>query len=405
MAAGLVSEDGHRAIGLRKEGGRHKGDPSIGLEIPLEDVSGDQRRNGSGCLIGRQTMRMTVALTARFRPGAEPWYAPMAVSRSSYTQTMNRSTEIEAVFRRLLASLLEGDHQAVGNLVSENASVRWITTAEDEWWSGHEEVTSLALARSRETLVVRYEYPRLEGFESGPVGWVAAETVGHRAGDDPFIARQTAVFQLEAGAWRIVQWHISTAAPNVEVFGHKMPGSLDKLITSLEDSDGVATDGIPSGTVTVMFTDIEDSTVISQESGDQKWTQTLEDHFAMLDHIIKRHRGNVIKRLGDGTMTVFGSARDAIDAALEAQSAVSSTELKIRIGLHTGDSLRRDGDYYGVAVNKAARIAGIAAGGEIMVSAITAELSGGQGGRFGPARTVSLKGLAGTHEILTVEAS
>lgn len=322
-----------------------------------------------------------------------------------YTQTMNRSTEVEAVFRRLLASLLVGDHEAVGNLISENASVRWITTAEDEWWSGYEEVVSLALARSKETRVVRYEYPRLEGFESGSVAWVAAETVGHRPGDAPFVSRQTTVFQLEAGAWRIVQWHISTAAPNIEVFGHKMPGSLGELLSSLEASDGPFADGMPAGTVTVMFTDVEDSTVVSQRLGDQKWTQTVEDHFAILDQVIKRHRGNLVKRLGDGTMTVFESARAAIDAAIEAQSAVSNTELKVRIGVHTGDSLRRDGDYYGVAVNKAARIAGIAAGGEIMVSAVTAELSGGQGIHFGPPRTVSLKGLDGTHDILAVEAA
>jgi class 3 adenylate cyclase len=104
-------------------------------------------------------------------------------------------------------------------------------------------------------------------------------------------------------------------------------------------------------------------------------------------------------------MTVFESARAAIDAAIETQAAVSGTELKVRIGVHTGDSLRRDGDYYGVAVNKAARIAGIAAGGEIVVSAVTAELSGGHGVSFGSARTVSLKGLGGTHNILTVESS
>jgi len=324
--------------------------------------------------------------------------------RRSYTPIVNRSSEVETVFRRLLASLLVGDDDAVRNLVSENGSVRWITTAKDEWWSGHEEVVSLALARSRETRVVRFEYPRLEGFESGPVGWVAAETVGHRPGYDPFIARQTAVLQLEAGVWKIVQWHISTAAPNVEVFGYKMPGSLGELVSSLESPDSGIADGIPAGTVTVMFTDIEDSTVISQESGDQRWTQIVEDHFALLDQVVKRHRGSVVKRLGDGTMSVFGSARDAIDAALETQSTVSSTALKVRIGVHTGDSLRRDGDYYGVAVNKAARIAGIASGGEIIVSAVTAELSGGQGVHFGPSRTVSLKGLSGTHQILAVQA-
>lgn len=318
---------------------------------------------------------------------------------------MNPSGEVEAVFRRLLNSLLVDDEEAVGNLISESPSVRWITTAEDEWWGGYQEVVSLALSRSRETRVVRWEYPRLEGFESGPVGWVAAETVGHRPGDDPFIARQTAVFRLEGGAWRVVQWHISAPAPNVEVFGHDMPGSLGDLVSSLESSDGALAPGIPAGTVTIMFTDIEDSTVISQDSGDQKWAEIVENHFAMLDQVIKRHRGNVVKRLGDGTMTVFGSARDGIDAALEAQSAVSSTPLKIRIGVHTGDILRRDSDYYGVAVNKAARIAGIAAGGEVMVSAVTAELSGGQGVRFGSSRNVSLKGLAGIHEILTVETS
>ena len=316
---------------------------------------------------------------------------------------MDQSGEVEAVFRRLMASLLAGDEESVGNLVSDNPLVRWITTAEDEWWSGHDEVVSLAMARAKETRVIRWEYPRLEGFESGPVGWIAAETVGHRPGDEPFVSRQTAVFQLEAGAWRIVQWHISTAAPNVEVFGYKMPGSLGALVSSLGPDDDLA-EGIPAGTVTVMFTDIEDSTVVSQEIGDQKWTEIVEDHFAILDQVVKRNRGNVVKRLGDGTMTVFESARAAIDAAIEIQSAVSVTDLRVRIGVHTGDSLRRDGDYYGVAVNKAARIAGIADGGEIMVSAVTAELSGGQDIRFGPERTVSLKGLGGTHHVLTVES-
>lgn len=318
---------------------------------------------------------------------------------------MVRSSEVEAVFRRLLDSGLVGDEEAVRNLVSESPSVRWITTAEDEWWSGYEEVVSLTLARSKETRVVRWEYKRLEAFEAGSVGWVAAETVGHRPGEEPFVSRHTAVFQLEGGAWRMVQWHISTATPNIEVFGYRMPGSLGELISSLETSgDGLA-DGIPAGTVTVMFTDIEDSTVLSQDAGDQKWTQIVEDHFAILEQVIKRRRGNVVKRLGDGTMTVFESARAAIDAAIEIQSAVSSTELKVRIGVHTGDSLRRDGDYYGIAVNKAARIAGIAAGGEIVVSGVTAELSGGQRVRFGPSRTVSLKGLGGTHDILTVEVA
>lgn len=303
-----------------------------------------------------------------------------------------------------MASGLDGDDEAIRNLISQSTTVRWITTAEDEWWSGHQEVASLVVARSKETGVVRYEYPRLEGYENGSVGWVAAETIGHRPGDHPFVARHTVVFQLEGGAWRVVQWHISAAAPNVEVFGYKMPGSLGQFVTALQESEGAVSDGSPAGTVTVMFTDVEDSTALSQQMGDEKWARMVEEHFAILDQVVKRHRGTVVKRLGDGTMNVFASARAAVDAAIEAQWVVSKTKLKVRIGVHTGDALRRDGDYYGVAVNKAARIASIAGGGEIVVSTITAELSGGQGMRFGPSRTVSLKGLGGTHDTVTVEA-
>jgi class 3 adenylate cyclase len=75
-------------------------------------------------------------------------------------------------------------------------------------------------------------------------------------------------------------------------------------------------------------------------------------------------------------------------------------EFSVRVGLHSGDVIHAEGDYVGMTVNKAARIAAAARGGEIMVSAVTAELVGDHGFEFGEPMTVTLKGLAGTHRII-----
>jgi class 3 adenylate cyclase len=237
------------------------------------------------------------------------------------------------------------------------------------------------------------------------VGWVAAETVGHRVSADPFVLRQTAVLELEAGTWRIVQWHVSRESPSVEVFGLELSGSLGELVSHLGDNDASTALDSPSDTVTVMFTDIKDSTHISQEFGDDQWRELIANHFSLLARITENNGGTLVKKLGDGTMTVFKSARAAIDAAVEIQRGLTKSAVKVRIGIHTGDSVRQQGDYYGVAVNKAARIAAIAEGGDIVVSAVSAELSGGQAFRFGPERTVSLKGLKGTHAVYNVDFS
>ena len=161
----------------------------------------------------------------------------------------------------------------------------------------------------------------------------------------------------------------------------------------------------PSDTVTVMFSDIVDSTVMSQELGDEQWRELVADHFSLLALLCEKHGGTLVKRMGDGTMTVFKSARAAVDTAVEVQRSLAETVVEVRIGIHTGDSLRHDGDCYGVAVNKAARIAGIADGGEIVISAVSAELTGGHGVQFGPERSISLKGLTGTHTVFNVDYS
>jgi adenylate cyclase len=316
---------------------------------------------------------------------------------------VERSAEIEAVFRRPMDALFAEDEAAVRNLIARKTHVRMILTGEDEWWEGHDEVAGLLLVRFRESGIVRFEFDRLEGFESGAVGVVAARVRNHVTSGDQFPLRHSVVLVLEAGTWRISHWHVSSPSPNVEVFGHEMSKSLSDLVSSVTaDSDELARI-FPSGTVTVMFTDLVDSTIVTGRVGDQRWTPLVSEHFDIVRRMVERFDGTIVKTLGDGTMSAFGSASAALKAAAAIQRAMIGFELKVRIGLHSGDSQRRDGDYYGVSVNKAARIGSVGHGGEVNASSVTAALADGHGFSFGPPRSVSLKGLDGTHVIVPFE--
>ncbi len=316
---------------------------------------------------------------------------------------MQRSPELEAIFRRVLDSAFADDVAAARNLISMSDQSRLILTGDDEWFSGHAEIAGLFVLRTQEADLLTHDFEIVEGYEQGTVGWVAGLVSSKRRdGGEPLRLRHSVVFVLEAGAWRIVHWHVSRGTPNIEVFGHEMPKSIDGMVETLDDTRQTVAASFPTGTVTVMFTDVVDSTVLTSEMGDDEWTSAIADHFSVVRNIVERRGGVVVKSLGDGAMTAFGSAGAAVDAAVDLQTAMNSSPLDVRIGMHTGDSLRHEGDYYGTAVNKAARVAAIAEGGEIIVSSVTAELSGGHGITFGPPRTVDLKGLDGTHVILPV---
>ena len=116
-----------------------------------------------------------------------------------------------------------------------------------------------------------------------------------------------------------------------------------------------------------------------------------------------------MKTEGDGFMVAFGSARKALQCAIEVQRAISqhnesaSEPFKIRIGLHTGEAIQEAGDFYGKHVNLAARIANQAKGGEILVSSLLKELTESGGDiAFSNGRNLELKGLTGTHLVYAV---
>ncbi len=159
------------------------------------------------------------------------------------------------------------------------------------------------------------------------------------------------------------------------------------------------------GLVTVMFTDIEDSTGWTLRLGDNSRAALVSWHDRMVRSIVESHSGTVVKTLGDGAMAAFDSTLAAARAAKEIQRALTAAtdkpDIRVRIGLHVGEVLRAGEDYLGRAVNKAARIASAAAGGEIMVSsAVAALLSDNPEFDFGASVNTELKGLPGTHTVI-----
>jgi predicted ATPase/class 3 adenylate cyclase len=139
---------------------------------------------------------------------------------------------------------------------------------------------------------------------------------------------------------------------------------------------------LPTGTVTFLFTDIEDSTKL-WEQYPEAMKPALAAHDAILKEAIETNHGQVVKTTGDGVHAVFITAMDAINTSIAAQCALQNSEvfktsefsLLVRMGLHTGEAELRDGDYYGGTLNRAARIMGIAYGGQILLSAVTAALA------------------------------
>jgi predicted ATPase/class 3 adenylate cyclase len=143
--------------------------------------------------------------------------------------------------------------------------------------------------------------------------------------------------------------------------------------------------GAPSGTVTFLFTDIEGSTGL-WESAPEAMRAALARHDEIVRGSIEAHDGYVFSTGGDGFGAAFARAGDAVGAAVDVQRGLARVSwprdapIRVRMGVHTGEASERDGDYFGPAVNRAARVMGAAPSGQIVVSGVTAELTAPQAG-------------------------
>jgi predicted ATPase len=132
---------------------------------------------------------------------------------------------------------------------------------------------------------------------------------------------------------------------------------------------------LPTGTVTFLFTDIEGSTLLLQELGDG-YADALAEHRRALRDAWLEHDGVEVDTQGDAFFVAFARATDAVAAAAQAQNALAGGQVKVRMGLHTGEPVRAAEGYVGFDVHRAARIAAAGHGGQVLLSQSTADLAG-----------------------------
>jgi class 3 adenylate cyclase len=160
----------------------------------------------------------------------------------------------------------------------------------------------------------------------------------------------------------------------------------------------------PGAFRTVLFTDVEGSTALTDRLGDARARDLLREHERITREALKAHGGSEVKTMGDGFMASFSSATKALECAIAIQSAFAQRNesaeepIKVRIGLNAGEPIAEDdpsgrGDLFGASVNRAARIAAMAQGGEILVANVVRELAEGKEFLFNDRGDTELRGF------------
>lgn len=219
------------------------------------------------------------------------------------------------------------------------------------------------------------------------------------------LERQRRREQVEEQARARVERHLATAEQHatraLERAGRYGP-LVEEVLGRLGESRQPPTPTAPDGTVTVLFSDIEGFTDMTERLGDIKAQEVLRSHNALVRREIGACGGYEVKSQGDSFMIAFAGARKGLRCAVQLQRAFAQWSIehpeqafRVRIGLHTGEAIREDDDLFGRTVILASRIAATAGGGQVLVSSLLKELTESSGEFcFGPGREVSLKGLS-----------
>jgi adenylate cyclase len=322
---------------------------------------------------------------------------------------MEPSEEIRRVVHRWLVANTEGDADAVMARISEQPGMLAIGTDGEEWW--HAAERAVWSRQIEESGGFPIAWDEIEAWEEGTVGWAGMKMIVRPLSGSgaAFDVRATFVLHLERGEWKIVQVHWSLGRSNVDLIGVELPVSLEQLEqTILRERPDLSETAAGDGTVTLAFTDIVDSTVLTARLGDRAWMEAVRRHHDVIGETVGVHGGRVVETQGDGSMLAFSSARRAVSCAKDIQVAVgrafadASPPIRVRIGVHTGDALHEADRFFGTTVNYAARVASHALGGEVLVSSLVHDLVAGSGIEFLESRDVELKGLDGTHRLFAV---
>jgi adenylate cyclase len=165
------------------------------------------------------------------------------------------------------------------------------------------------------------------------------------------------------------------------------------------------------GDVVIAFSDIENSTANNEALGDREWVKVLDRHNRLVQKLVDDRGGQVVKNQGDGFMMAFADPRQAVLCGVDVQRALLEDAdrwggIRVRIGMHVGPSVRRGGDLFGRNVAMAARVAGQADGGEILVSeAVRDAVDGASDIELCEPYEAELKGFDGSHNLYPIKVS
>jgi class 3 adenylate cyclase/pimeloyl-ACP methyl ester carboxylesterase len=268
---------------------------------------------------------------------------------------------------------------------------------------------------ARENLVYRRLAPNLERACASPgmaramlkAMWDYDVTGAVDAIDVPtlVIHRTGDVVPVEGSRW--IADHIA-GAKMLELPGaeHMCYFNGDDILTGIEDFIGGSAPRGPISRklVTVLYTDIVESTAHAVEMGDETWSTLLGTHHAAVRDQVERHDGTLIKTMGDGVLATFDRPTLAVRCALAISRHAGDEGVQVRAGVHAGECEVTDDDISGVAAHIGSRIMALAGPGEVLVSATVRDLVFGSGVDFDPRGEHELKGVPGRWSVHAVVA-
>ncbi len=178
----------------------------------------------------------------------------------------------------------------------------------------------------------------------------------------------------------------------VEFFDSVEPATADGA-ASPRSTSTIGTTTTATGFRALLFTDLESSTALTQAVGDEKAQEIPRGHNDAVRAALEAHGGEEVKHLGDGIMAAFGSAVGAVEASLQIQRELAGAEVRVRIGLNAGEPIQEDDDYFGSAVQLAARVCDRAEPGQVLVSQVVRDLCRGKTFNFEDQGEATLKGF------------
>ena len=270
---------------------------------------------------------------------------------------------------------------------------RWIPTAGASAYVAPEQISPVGIVDQRADLyaVAAVLYEMLAGRVTGLL-W--SSSGGESPNPAVAVSRPTNVI-IPDRIWEVIERGLALDPADRFSSAEELASALDRAWRpSLAQTP-------PTGTLTLLFSDIEGSTRLWEQHPDSM-ADALERHDALMRSVLETHGGYVFKTVGDSFCAAFAAARDAVGAAGAAQRALHAEawsegiSLRVRMALHTGECEEREGDYFGPAVNRTARLETTAHGGQIGDLAVNGRSGSGSPSHWhgvGRSRPASFEGF------------